>query len=172
MSARDDLIDEYGQATTAPPGTLSDLRQKLDDYRAEILREEMTNLRRIEREETPEGALGTRTGLLRAALILDERAETIREKAAPQGAAATPHTEAFDGELAMLRGLVRVLRTVVRENDTLPEVRRLLWEHASDDAAAREGKSSRPAADATPTTERCPGCRRTFEDCTCGGASG
>lgn len=65
---------------------------------------------------------------------------------------SAPDEQAYDGELAMLRGLVRVLRTVVRENDTLDEVRRLLWEHASDDAAAREaeGKSSRPAADATP----------------------
>lgn len=63
---------------------------------------------------------------------------------------STPDEQAYDGELAMLRGLVRVLRTVVRENDTLDEVRRLLWQHASDDAAARQGKSSRPAADATP----------------------
>lgn len=77
--------------------------------------------------------------------------------------------QAYDGELAMLRGLVRVLRTVVRENGTLPEARRLLWQHATDDAAARAGKGSRPAADATPTTARCPVCRHTFEDCTCGG---
>ena len=64
---------------------------------------------------------------------------------------SAPDEQAYDGELAMLRGLVRVLRTVVREEQTLPEVRRLLWQHASDDAAAREGKSSRPAADATPS---------------------
>lgn len=82
---------------------------------------------------------------------------------------STPDEQAYDGELAILRGLVRVLRTVVRENDTLPEVRRLLWQHASDDAAAREGNGSRPAADATPTTMPCPVCRQTFEDCTCGG---
>ncbi|MEV7793367.1 hypothetical protein AB0O68_15445 [Streptomyces sp. NPDC087512] len=49
-------------------------------YLAESLRKEAANLRRIEREETPEGALGTRTGLLRAALILDERADTIELK--------------------------------------------------------------------------------------------
>lgn len=47
--------------------------------RAKILREEMRNLRRIEREDTPQGALGTRTGLLRAALILDERAEDAED---------------------------------------------------------------------------------------------
>jgi hypothetical protein len=39
MSARDDLIDEYGRADTAPLGTLSDLKQKLDAYRAEVLAE-------------------------------------------------------------------------------------------------------------------------------------
>ncbi|MFE2457561.1 hypothetical protein [Streptomyces sp. NPDC059402] len=37
MSARDDLIEEYGRADTAPLGTLSELRQKLDAYRDEIL---------------------------------------------------------------------------------------------------------------------------------------
>lgn len=44
--------------------------------------------------------------------------------------------QAYDGELAMLRGLVRTLRTVVREPNTFDEVRRLLWEHASDETAA------------------------------------
>lgn len=59
--------------------------------------------------------------------------------------------QAYDGELAMLRGLVRTLRTVVRSDDAdMGEVRRLLHHHAADDTAAREqGKSSRPA-DATP----------------------
>lgn len=52
-------------------------------YLAESLRKEAANLRRVEREETPEGALGTRTGLLRAALILDERADTLGAKTSP-----------------------------------------------------------------------------------------
>ncbi|MFE0329030.1 hypothetical protein ACFW08_20055 [Streptomyces sp. NPDC058960] len=62
-------------------------------------------------------------------------------------------TEAFPGELEMLRGLVLTLRTVVRENNTLPEVRRLLWQHAADEAAAHaelKEKSSPAGADATP----------------------
>ena len=37
MSARDDLLDEYGHADTAPLGTLSELKQKLDAYRVEVL---------------------------------------------------------------------------------------------------------------------------------------
>jgi hypothetical protein len=58
--------------------------------------------------------------------------------------------EAYDGELAMLRGLVRTLRVVVRPDEVdVAEVRRLLHEHASDDAAARK-KSSPAGADATP----------------------
>ena len=35
MSARDDLIDEYGRADTEPLGTLSELKQKLDEIRIE-----------------------------------------------------------------------------------------------------------------------------------------
>ncbi|MFI1287421.1 hypothetical protein ACH4VM_02735 [Streptomyces sp. NPDC020792] len=47
--------------------------------------------------------------------------------------------EAYPGELAMLRGLVRTLRAVVRLDDAdMDEVRRLLHHHASDDVVARE----------------------------------
>lgn len=45
--------------------------------------------------------------------------------------------EAYPGELDMLRGLVRTLRVVVREDDSVAEVRRLLHQHADDDRAAR-----------------------------------
>lgn len=71
MSARENIAAHFTSDTLAD--------QLLNAYRAEVLREEMKNLRRIEREDTPEGALGTRTGLLRAALILDERAEAATE---------------------------------------------------------------------------------------------
>jgi hypothetical protein len=67
------------------------------------------------------------------ALLLDEE---TRAKVA--GWLGPGDHEAYDGELTMLRGLVRTLRVVVREDDTLPEVRRLLHQHASDDADARE----------------------------------
>lgn len=57
--------------------------------------------------------------------------------------------QAYDGELAMLRGLVRTLRVVVRPDGVdVAEVRRLLHHHAADDAEARE-KSSPTGADAT-----------------------
>ena len=52
--------------------------------------------------------------------------------------------QAYDGELAMLRGLVRTLRTVVRPDTAdLGEVRRLLHHHATDDATAR-AENTRP----------------------------
>ncbi|MFI6251455.1 hypothetical protein [Streptomyces sp. NPDC051016] len=61
--------------------------------------------------------------------------------------------QAYDGELAMLRTLIRTLRAVARTDDPLPELRRLLWLHAEDDAGARnqaDGKNTRPTAAATP----------------------
>jgi hypothetical protein len=39
MSARDELLDEYGRAETAPLGTLGELRTKLEAIRAEVLAE-------------------------------------------------------------------------------------------------------------------------------------
>lgn len=55
--------------------------------------------------------------------------------------AASDDEQAYDGELAMLRGLFRTLRVVVRPDDPevdVAEVRRLLHHHADDDAAARQ----------------------------------
>lgn len=63
----------------------------------------------------------------------------------------------YDGELAMLRGLVRTLRVVVRDDGSAEaqraEVRQLLHEHVTDEAAARveaEEKATASAAPATP----------------------
>lgn len=57
--------------------------------------------------------------------------------------------QAYDGELSMLRGLVRTLRVVARQSD-LGEVQRLLIHHAVDDADARDREKSSREADATP----------------------
>ncbi|MFE5996731.1 hypothetical protein ACFQ6C_07535 [Streptomyces sp. NPDC056454] len=90
-TARDAAIqavkDHPSTTFMAPYESLADavLTAATPLLRAEILRDEMKNLRRIEREDTPEGALGTRTGLLRAALILDERAETAQPETTHQG---------------------------------------------------------------------------------------
>jgi hypothetical protein len=51
--------------------------------------------------------------------------------------------QAYDGELAMLRGLVRVLRVVARQDD-LAEVQRLLIEHVRDETAARAEENATP----------------------------
>ncbi|WP_327671898.1 MULTISPECIES: hypothetical protein [unclassified Streptomyces] len=69
---------------------LRDRIAELEVDRAEVLRQEATNLRRIEREAIPHGATGTRTGVLKAALILDERAEDL-----VAGRAADRLTELF-----------------------------------------------------------------------------
>jgi hypothetical protein len=61
-------------------------------------------------------------------------------------------TENYPGELAMLRGLLGVVRAIAKHSD-IDELRRTIAEFDTDESAAyaeaRE-KSSRPAADATP----------------------
>lgn len=74
------------------------------------------------------------------------------EKSSPIGADATPG-EAYDGELAMLRGLVRTLRAVVRDDRAdvaQREVRRLLYEHAADERDAYRRAMGHSPADTTP----------------------
>lgn len=39
MTAREDLLDAYGRAETAPLGTMADLHQALAEIRAEALRD-------------------------------------------------------------------------------------------------------------------------------------
>jgi len=68
------------------------------------------------------------------ALLLDE--ETRAKVASWLGAGE--QSEAYDGELAMLRTLVRTLRVAARQGD-LPAVQQALVNHAVDDANAREG---------------------------------
>jgi hypothetical protein len=58
--------------------------------------------------------------------------------------------QAYDGELAMLRGLVNTLRVITRHDGSLAEVWRLLVEHTRDDAAAREKATDVQSATATP----------------------
>lgn len=82
--------------------------------------------------------------------------------------------EAYPGEIAMLRGLLGVIRVVAKHGD-MDEVRRLLAEHASDEQAAyaEEKDTATTTATSTPaeSTDRvlcahgyvllqdtCPGC--------------
>ncbi|MGW7495410.1 hypothetical protein ACWGKA_14060 [Streptomyces luteogriseus] len=57
-------------------------------------------------------------------------------------------TENYPGELEMFRGLVRVLRIAAR-NEDMPEVQRLLWDHARDEAAAYEAAPEQTTPDPT-----------------------
>ncbi|MFE7232523.1 hypothetical protein ACFVAF_18055 [Streptomyces sp. NPDC057596] len=65
-----------------------------------------------------------------------------------------PTTEAYPGELAMYRQLVRTLRSDVRPDDAdVNTVRDRLHQHAAHDVKAREeakGKSTADSGDATP----------------------
>lgn len=83
-------------------------------------------------------------------LLLDE--ETRRKVAG--WLAPADDAEAYDGEVAMLRSLVRTLRVVIRDDASAEtqraEVRKLLWEHAADDAAARDTNDSSRTTSPTP----------------------
>jgi hypothetical protein len=63
----------------------------------------------------------------------------------------TAEGQAYDGELAMLRGLVATLRVVAQHGD-LPQARQLLDEHQRDeqDAYAKAGEEATAAAPAAP----------------------
>lgn len=72
------------------------------------------------------------------ALLLNEE---TRAKVAGWLGGDREQNEAYDGELAMLRGLVRTLRVAARQGD-LPAVQQALVNHAVDDANARDGQST------------------------------
>ncbi|MFF7829773.1 hypothetical protein ACFZCM_31610 [Streptomyces rochei] len=109
----------------------------LDAYRAEVL----TNLAGEAEKRLTAGTSRTvsKNTVLRFLRLEASvaRAAVNEEKSSRPAADATP--EAYDGELAMLRGLVRTLRVVVRPDDAdMGEVRRLLWQHTADENAARQ----------------------------------
>jgi hypothetical protein len=82
MSARDDLIDEYGRANTAPLGTLSELQQKLDAYRAEVLAEAANTPLTIYRAEYESFVFGLYT----TAAAAREHCETHERRDQPTAA--------------------------------------------------------------------------------------
>jgi hypothetical protein len=67
--------------------------------------------------------------------------------------------ENYSGELEMFRGLVRVLRVAAR-NEDMPEVQRLLWDHARDEAAAYEAAPDQTAVDLERQTALMAGIRQ------------
>lgn len=126
MSARDDLIDEYGRATTAPLGTLAELSQKLDAYRAEVLAEAAEKLDRI-------------------------ADETERQVAARYGESSG----IGPGSADMVREAARSVRGMVTEKASAkatpaPTAAPLL---SDDDAAADALRGAAPATDATTTAD-------------------
>ncbi|MET7560602.1 hypothetical protein ABZS95_10395 [Streptomyces sp. NPDC005479] len=104
--------------------------QLLSAYRAEVLAETAAAIV----AENDRVFWATRPGHHWAAELLLRMAKDLTSgESTPQPAAI----ENYSGELAMLRGLLGVIR-VVAEHGDMDEVRRLLAEHASDEQAARD----------------------------------
>ncbi|MGI3199620.1 hypothetical protein ACRJ4W_15315 [Streptomyces sp. GLT-R25] len=86
---------------------------------------------------------------------LDKNAQ-LRDRIA-QLESASRSTEAYDGELTMFRGLVRLLRVAARNGD-LAEMQRLLYEHDAEERAAyseaREKSSRQADATSSPREQR------------------
>lgn len=148
MSARDDILAGLRQTDDGAVGDLAP-EQLVDAYRAEILTEAKNEtvawlVKKAREKNAPtietlaskvdRGAVRAFLGTAHYRDAMDaHRAEVLAEDG-----------QAYDGELAMLRGLIRTLRTVVRPDTAdLDEVRRLLHHHATDDATAR-AENTRP----------------------------
>jgi hypothetical protein len=108
------------------------------------------------------GWAGERMGpVLRRLIDVEAEMEQLRTTA-----------EAYPGELAMLRGVVAVLRTVARHSDLdetegVRELRRVIAEHYADERAAyaeAAEKDSATAPTSTPQpTSACARCRSVFD---------
>ena len=148
MSARRLIITALSEDSHGGIATLSDVdhaEHLVNAYRAEVRREDAARLLDQRRQHISRAIF--RDGITHAAGLLNRWADENPAAATPEVIAADE--QAYDDELAMLRGLVRTLRVAARQDD-LPAVQQALIHHASDDAEARE-KSSRKTADATPT---------------------
>ncbi|WP_405799335.1 hypothetical protein [Streptomyces sp. NBC_01506] len=89
MSTRDDLLDTYGRAQTAPLGTWTDLHQALAAIRAENLTAAADFLAEIGTPIYGKHSEHER-GLMYGAERLRRMAEDTTEKTTPHGAAVTP----------------------------------------------------------------------------------
>lgn len=136
-------LDEHWAWDADPHQIATEL---LAAHQAEVRREDAARL--LDQRRTHISRAIFCDGITHAAGLLNRWADENPAAATPEGIAADG--QAYDGELAMLRGLVRTLRVVVREDVDVAEVRRLLHEHATDEAAARE-EATAEAAPATPT---------------------
>jgi hypothetical protein len=76
-------------------------------------------------------------GALFGALDEASEAELGRRLDAHRAEVLAADGQAYDGELAMLRGLVATIRLAARQDNGLLEVRQLLAEYAGDEAHAR-----------------------------------
>lgn len=129
-----------------------EVRTRLDAYRTEVLAEAKVEvvawLVKKTAEDTPVARLADKVdrGAVRIFLGTGHYHNAMD---AHRTEVLAADGQAYDGELAMLRGLVRTLRVVVRHDSDLAEVWRLLVEYTRDDAAARN-EATAEATTATP----------------------
>lgn len=107
---------------------------QIADPRAEVLAEAADAIdAKVAATPRERGTSGAHRRGMAAAANLVRR--LIEEKDTAPAATSTPAPEAYPGELAMLRGLLGVLRVTAQHAD-MAEVQRLLAEHAADEQAA------------------------------------
>lgn len=145
MSARVALLQQL-----AVP--LDDARTLVDRHHAEVTAyRDAQIIAWLEKKAREEGT-SNKDSRLRATAIY-RMADKLSRGAVrpPLSGAPTPPQENYPGELAMLRGLLGVLRAVAQHGD-MAEVQRLLSEHAADEQAAyaEEKGTATSAATSTP----------------------
>lgn len=130
MSARRPIFNHLVAPAAGGPISPEAAKSMLNAYRAEVLAEAADEVGARCEEH---GVFGVDDLLRRMA-----KDRALVEKDTLTGTTSTPQPttiENYPGELAMLRGLLGVIR-VVAEHGDMDEVRRLLAEHASDEQAA------------------------------------
>ncbi|MCM8552661.1 hypothetical protein [Streptomyces sp. STCH 565 A] len=159
MSARDDLYLFAMVGKVHEDGNRAMAQRKLDAHRAEVLAEaKVETVDWLVKKAREYYSTGSKQHALQADVIgtlaskLDRGAVRAFLGTAHYRDAMDAHRaevlaadgQAYDGELAMLRSLVRTLRVVVRPDDAnVAEVRSLLHQHADDERDARQGGASR-----------------------------
>ncbi|MEV0915459.1 hypothetical protein AB0I93_14460 [Streptomyces sp. NPDC049967] len=142
MSAAEHLAEAIAVGCTR-----NDEHDHIADHRGEVIAERDAQIIAwLEKKAREQGTSNKDSRVRRTAIY--RMADKLSRGAVrpPLSGAPTPPQENYPGELAMLRGLLGVLRAVAKHGD-MAEVQRLLAEHTADEQAAyAEEKDTAPAA--------------------------
>lgn len=118
----------------------ADEHDHIGDYRAEVIAGRDAQIVAWLRKKAAEEGTHNKGARVRATAILRMADKLSRGAVRPPLSSADALTltdaETYPGELAMLRGLLGVLRATAKHGADMAEVRRLLAEHTSDEQAA------------------------------------